>query len=497
MTMRHTTTKVATMSATTMVRAAVLAGVLAVAASGCATTSQESSQPPKAQANAASAAVGQVSTGTVVQPENQGAALLDAINSATRSIDIVIYQIGNQSIQDALLAAMRDRNVTVRVVMDGSTASQVTKNGGFAAAMKAAVAQAGLPATQFSAHWASDNFNITHQKSVMIDAVDAQGAPLAAGAMPSTAVLLVSTGNFYSYKDDPFYSARDFYVTSADQSLINAASTVFVSDFGCAGPTVTNGLSAATNLVWSNGTTGLYPGQVGQYPPVTQGYFGDGKATDPEPVDAGNSFPFQYNLVANAGAGDVVRIYNEELSSSNFVTAIEGALDRGADVRIVMTYNQPSKGVPNSSMVNLEALAAHVPSSSSLPGATVTLYAPQQVVPEALYIHAKAITVNGSDGAFKGGFVGSVNLSNPSMLDNRELGLPLTAATAETNGVIISTFDADFASTANTTQLTKANPSNVPATWNGTGVAGAVDESKFADENTRVGSPAGRCGPVA
>ena len=486
---------VAPMSAKTFVRTMVVAGVLALTVGGCGATSQESTQPPKAQANAATAA--QVRTGTAVQPENQGAALLDAINSATRSIDIVIYQIGNQSIQDALLAAMRDRNVTVRVVMDGSTASQVTKNGGFAAAMKSAVAQAGLPATAFSAHWASDNFNITHQKSVMIDAVDAQGATLPAGAMPATAVLLVSTGNFYSYKDQPFAAARDFYVTTADQALINAASSVFVSDYSCAGPTVTNDLAAVTNLVWSNGTTGLYPGQVGQYPPVTQGYFGDGKATDPEPVNAGNSFPYQYDLIANAGAGDVVRIYNEELSSSNFVTAIEGALDRGADVRIVMTYSQPSKGVPNSSMVNLEALAAHVPASSSLPGATVTLYAPQQVVPEALYIHAKAITVNGADGTFKGGFVGSVNLSNPSMLDNRELGLPLTPATTETNGVITATFDADFASTANTTQLTKANPTNIPTSWDGSGVAGAADESRYATENTRVGSPAGRCGPVA
>ena len=66
------------------------------------------------------------------------------------------------------------------------------------------------------------------------------------------------------------------------------------------------------------------------------------------------------------------------------------ALQRGAEVRIVMTYAQPSSsGKPSTSMANLTTLAGQ--------GAKVTLYAPQSVVPEALYIHAKSITVNGAD----------------------------------------------------------------------------------------------------
>ena len=52
----------------------------------------------------------------------------------------------------------------------------------------------------------------------------------------------------------------------------------------------------------------------------------------------GNSFDQQYAVVKQAGAGDILRIYNEEFSSSAFVYATIAAAQAGADVRIVMTY---------------------------------------------------------------------------------------------------------------------------------------------------------------
>lgn len=219
-------------------------------------------------------------------------------------------------------------------------------------------AAADVPADAFAIHWSSDNFNITHQKSVMIDAVDSSGSPLAAGSMPATTQLLVSTGNFQDFQSTPFYAARDFYITTDDQQLINEASRVFASDFGCAGPTETNDLKTSTDLVWSNGTTGLYSGQVGQHPPVATGYFGPGRASDPAPVVQGNSFDQQYAVVSQAGAGDVLSIYNEEFRSSSFVDAVTAAAQAGADVRIVMSYEPPgSSGKPSSSMVNLVKMA--------------------------------------------------------------------------------------------------------------------------------------------
>ena len=144
-------------------------------------------------------------------------------------------------------------------------------------------------------------------------------------------------------------------------------------------------------------------------------------------------------------------------------------------------------------------MAAAVPADSTLPGVTVTLFGPQAVFPDVLYIHAKAILVKGADGSFKGGFVGSENLSSGSMGYNRELGLPLTSADTQVVNLIQETFDADFASQANTTQWNKSNPSAVPADWNSTTAPAASDRAS-AD-----GSPGAleardtkpvRCGPV-
>ena len=171
----------------------------------------------------------------------KGQALLDAINSATKSVDIVIYQIGSPDINSALVNAMK-RNVKVRVVIDSGSAGNVTKGKAFVTAMNAAIAAASANPALFTANWSSDNFNFTHQKSVMIDAVDSNGATLASGSMPSTAKLLISTGNFLPNVNppEPFYGARDFYVTTPNQDLINRASLIFTSDFSCAGRTATN-----------------------------------------------------------------------------------------------------------------------------------------------------------------------------------------------------------------------------------------------------------------
>ena len=56
-------------------------------------------------------------------------------------------------------------------------------------------------------------------------------------------------------------------------------------------------------------------------------------------------------------------------------------------------------------MTNLIKMARAVPADSSLPGISVTLYAPQNVVPDALYIHAKAILLSDTAENLKSGFV--------------------------------------------------------------------------------------------
>ena len=102
---------------------------------------------------------------------DKGQALFKLISSATRSIDIVIYEIGDDTLNSAIVTAMK-KGVFVRVILDGYSGT-VSTNEGFVIQIQDAMKSAGVDNKYFSAHWSSNNFNITHQKSVMIDAVDA------------------------------------------------------------------------------------------------------------------------------------------------------------------------------------------------------------------------------------------------------------------------------------------------------------------------------------
>lgn len=423
-----------------------------------------------------------------VQPADAGQTLIDLLNSATTSIDIVIYQIGDQNIQNALLNAMK-RGVNVRVVIDGSSSGNQTDGTNFVAAMS------GAPAGLFSAKWSSNNFNITHQKTVLIDAADSKGATLPAGSMPASARVMISTGNFFTYTNaaknvnDPFYAARDFYLPSPDQNLINQVSTIFNSDFACAGNTVTNNLATApAPLLWSNGATGMYAADPpGAYPTLQEGYFSSAPAG--KWTVQGNVLDEQFDLIESAGQGDVVRIYNEEYSYSSLITAIKKAATpvaqggQGADVRVVMSF-AASDGKAESFVTSLEQLAAA--------GGRVTLMAPQSLYPDALYIHAKMITVTKPDGTISG-FAGSQNFSYPSLAYNRELGTQLGANDQQVLQTMNSTFDSDFNQANLATQLTPSNSTNIPAAWLATPSTAAVVRPIPSDK-AWGNRPA--CGPI-
>jgi phosphatidylserine/phosphatidylglycerophosphate/cardiolipin synthase-like enzyme len=129
------------------------------------------------------------------QPDDQGQALLDLLATATRSIDIVIYQIGDAEIATGLLDRMA-AGVKVRLVLDNSSFGNVTTNSTFVDGLREAMSARGIAADKLEAHWSSGNFSITHQKSVIIDAVDATGSPLSPDGLPASARVLISSGNF-------------------------------------------------------------------------------------------------------------------------------------------------------------------------------------------------------------------------------------------------------------------------------------------------------------
>jgi phosphatidylserine/phosphatidylglycerophosphate/cardiolipin synthase-like enzyme len=118
-----------------------------------------------------------------------------------------------------------------------------------------------------------------------------------------------------------------------------------------------------------------------------------------------------------------ISVENEEMASSAITDALGDAARRGVDVTVTMTAD-PSW---DSAFDQLSGAGVHVgtyPDNSS-----------------ALYIHAKAIVVDGTTA-----FVGSENFSTPSLDYNRELGV-ITTDSGVVSGVS-STLAADASGSA-------------------------------------------------
>ncbi|HMH14518.1 MAG TPA: phospholipase D-like domain-containing protein [Edaphobacter sp.] len=101
-----------------------------------------------------------------------------------------------------------------------------------------------------------------------------------------------------------------------------------------------------------------------------------------------------------------LEVENEEMGDAQIVAALESAAKRGVQVEVAMTNG-------GNYATEFNALKAA--------GVKLSTYTPTA----PLYIHAKMILVdNGQSG--QQAFVGSENFSNPSLTENRELGLSLT-----------------------------------------------------------------------
>lgn len=430
-----------------LVTATVLIGLLAGACSG----TDSSTKTDKVTGDTVAATAGASAYSITVQPEDQGRSLLDAINGAKRSVDIVVYEINAPQINAALADAVT-RGVNVRLVVNGQWWGAGAYKLSFAYQVQSVLQQAAAQpgAGKVAVNWASNNFQITHQKTAIIDALGPDGKVLPANALPAGAQVHILTGNLnaFGYQvpsggtgttvknscQDPcnFWSARDFYVKVTDPAIVAEVARVFESDYSCAGPTVTNDL-ASTNLplTWSNGSTGVASGDpAGQYP--AQGnypYFPNTNAgpTDPDPgpgTDQGNVRKRQLDIINNAQSD--LRVYNEEMADNQIVNALSATAKRlgPGKVRVVMTQNS-SYTWAFTQLVNA--------------GAEVHLF---NTNPGTLYIHGKVIMADG-----KTAYIGSTNISSSSINYNRELGIVLTDQPAALSPVI-ATFDADWANPA-------------------------------------------------
>ena len=417
----------------------------------------------------------------VAQPEDGGKIITDSIGAATQSVDIPIYSIGGPEITAALTKA-KANGVAIRIMVNGGYGSYAPSA---IALQKTLTAAPGAGTAVIN--WSNNNFNITHQKSVIIDAADKNGRPIPADQLPSSAKAIVSTGNFADY-GGPFWSARDFDMVTTDQNLIASIEEVFASDFSCPGPTVINpsGLTATDRLVWSNGSTGFTAPNT--YPVAyTKPPWG------PNVTDQGNARAAYLDVITNAAQGDILRFTNEELTDPGLVDALTHAATptaaggQGADVRIIMSL---PKGYTPAKAASFAGTLGGIWQIVKA-GGTAHMFTNNADDPTALYVHGKMVIRN-SERAM----AGSENAGYMSLGANRELGMNFTGDDREALDTLVQTFDIDWA--RGDKWVTIWNPQNVPTPPANVGQQ-ALPPQANVDLRATGGFPtdtAQKCGPV-
>ena len=373
------------------------------------------------------------------EPENNGQILHDAIVGARHSVDIPIWEIGGPQIMKALTAA-KQNGVAIRIMFNGNFGCGPDKNSPrFDQAywvVDTLTAAAGEGKLAF--HWASNNFSITHQKTVIIDACQ-DGRRLPPEDLPETAKALVLTLNICPYAwmvsstghrepmpwvfwgkhhPDIGFPIRDFGAMVTKPELVALIAAVFETDFNVAPPNFIIDLRSMRNgLVWSNGTTGITPNGLGEYPHGKNNYpaFNAEKlAAMKTAVNQGNSVKAHVEMI-NAAQKTLI-VYNEEMDDQELVEAIAVRARAGVDVRVILTGNVRTSAKDGDSYAygwNYNTLAKA--------GVKIRLYPAEG---KWMYIHAKVLLADaGTPDAIA--FMGSENIGGNSLHFNRELGLIL------------------------------------------------------------------------
>jgi len=502
------------------------------------------------------------------------AALLD---TAQETIDFVIYELGGPSLvgqEGAPGALMRavSRGVKVRVLVNGNwrqcTYDDTTRmftnqyscatvytpsdsSTGFNGTGKASPTYAvqeslmaayrdpdpGVTPVMPQVQFANTNFQVTHEKTILIDATYPSGAqagqPRATADMLSTSEALVMTGNLLSYSwgssqrsaaDDTAWMtnpdgtcrgvcpsenpARDFGVPVTDPVLISEAARVFASDFLCGAvrpgdpPSRTNTndlLGTPLPLTWSNGSFQAPQGTTPtEYPGTVYGYEFSSSSFPLAQTQQGNVRERMLDIIN--GATKSLLLYNEEFSDREIIAAVEAAAQRlgKGRVKLIMTWNPwTDTKYPAPSIWR---------TWKSLDDSGVSIRLSEYESPYAqddseLYVHAKVIVADNTDA-----YVGSTNFTLPSMDWNRELGLQVTnrkVVGGVTSGWIqsvrairdlVTTFSSDFSS-ADMTSWSVIEP-QLP--WSEVRHGPAADSRALVDPRTnrlRTDRPL-LCGPL-
>jgi cardiolipin synthase A/B len=285
------------------------------------------------------------------EADNSATPLYAFINGAKTSIDITMYALQDTIFSGDLVAAC-NRGVKVRVILDQNNEKS---NDTPAYNQLNSVANC-------SAVWANKAFQVTHQKSIIVD-----GAQVAI-------MSLNLQSQYYS-------TTRDFALIENDPVDIAAIQATFNADYAAGTPS--SGIAGASDYSYQPGA-------------------GDGLIWSPTTAQAA-----MLAIINNAQTSLLVE--NEEManSASYIVNALEAACRRGVTTHIAMVYS-------SSYAANFSALEAA--------GCGVHTYPNTQT---GYYVHAKAVVADYGLATQKV-YMGSINYSNASMNQNRELGVYIT-----------------------------------------------------------------------
>jgi cardiolipin synthase len=316
------------------------------------------------------------------EPDASVSALYALVNSAKSAIDMTMYELQDTTFSGDLVADCA-RGVRVRVILSLSEQSSNTP----------AYTQLNGAGSNCSAVYSNSAFTNTHQKTITIDAT-------------TTAIMSLNLQTQY------YSTTRDFALVETDAADIAAIEATFNADY--AAGTASGGTQGASDFSYmpGGGDTTVYPAGDLIWSPTTA-------TTD------------MLSIINNAKSS--ILLENEEMSDTSIVDALETACQHGVMVHIAMVEDS-TKAPYSDYSTEWTALEAA--------GCGVHVY-PDTAT--GLYIHAKAVVADYGLST-QNVYMGSINYSNASLTENRELGIYITDAASVS--AIETTMAADYAGAA-------------------------------------------------
>lgn len=334
-----------------------------------------------------------------IQPDDGVSAVTDVIDSATKSVDIAVYQMDpSYSPLIESLTRAKDRGVRVRILLSGTIYPPGSTNDN---PRDVEI----LREQGFEAELSRPEFSFSHWKVLIIDAGTDNGRALICD-------FNLEAGYFGI---DPQYpnegDTRGMAVLDTDPRDVDMIARTFDADWPPYKPWPAND---RPNLVWSPSNSTCDSTSCASAYPL-------------EPV--GNSRDVMLSLIGNSRTS--LEVYAQALAEpSQLLQPLIDAANRGVKVRIVGNDG----GINTDALAKLKDAGAEVVINPTDPGGDGRV----------MYIHTKTIVADaGTPEAIA--YVGSINPFLDESIDTeRELGVLLTDATSIERILLI--FDRDFES---------------------------------------------------